>query len=41
MRGGHHAISGAAAWMALAGSAPVLGHVSGLDLWDLAPEQVT
>ncbi|APX34155.1 hypothetical protein BH708_17210 [Brachybacterium sp. P6-10-X1] len=41
MMGGHHAISGTAAWMALAGSAPVLGHVTGLDLWELAPSQVT
>jgi membrane-bound metal-dependent hydrolase YbcI (DUF457 family) len=40
MMGGHHAISGTAAWMALAGSATVLGHVSGLDLWDLSPSQV-
>lgn len=38
--GGHHAISGTAAWMALAGSAPVLEHVAGLDLWDLDPAQV-
>jgi membrane-bound metal-dependent hydrolase YbcI (DUF457 family) len=40
MMGGHHAISGTAAWMALAGSVPVMGHVSGLDLWDLSPAQV-
>ncbi len=40
MMGGHHAISGAAVWMALAGSAPVLGHVTGLDLWELDPAQV-
>ena len=40
MMGGHHAISGTAAWMALAGSAPVLGHAAGLDLWDLSPEHV-
>lgn len=40
MMGGHHAISGTAAWMALAGSAPVMGHVVGLDLWDLDPAQV-
>ncbi|ATG55682.1 hydrolase [Brachybacterium ginsengisoli] len=39
MMGGHHAISGTAAWMALVGSAPVLGHVSGLGLWDLTPGQ--
>lgn len=40
MMGGHHAISGTAAWMALAGSAPVMGLVTGLDLWDLHPSQV-
>ena len=40
MMGGHHAISGTAAWMALAGSAPVMGRVTGLDLWQLDPAQV-
>lgn len=40
MMGGHHAISGTAAWMALAGSAPVMGRVTGLDLWELDPAQV-
>ena len=40
MMGGHHAISGTAAWMALAGSATVMGNVVGLDLWDLDPAQV-
>ena len=29
MMGGHHAISGTAAWMALAGSAPVMGREIG------------
>ncbi|WP_157975699.1 metal-dependent hydrolase [Brachybacterium sp. YJGR34] len=40
MMGGHHAISGTAAWMALAGSASVMGHVTGADLLDLEPAQV-
>ncbi len=40
MLGGHHAISGTAAWMALAGSTTVLGHSAGLDLWDLSSAQV-
>lgn len=40
MMGGHHAISGTAAWMALAGSATVCGHQAGLGLWDLSSEQV-
>lgn len=40
MMGGHHAISGTAAWMALAGSATVRGHQAGLGLWDLSSEQV-
>lgn len=40
MMGGHHAISGTAAWMALAGSATVRGHEAGLGLWDLSSEQV-
>ncbi|MGO3291550.1 metal-dependent hydrolase [Brachybacterium alimentarium] len=40
MMGGHHAISGTAAWLALAGSVPVMGHAAGLDLWDLDPAQV-
>src|SRR5699024_893467 len=40
MRGGHHAISGPAAWMALAGSATVRGHQAGLGLWALSSEQV-
>lgn len=40
MMGGHHAISGTAAWMALAGSVQVLGHPIGLGLWDLDSGQV-
>ncbi|MDN5685260.1 MAG: metal-dependent hydrolase [Brachybacterium sp.] len=40
MMGGHHAISGAAAWMALAGSASMMGHPVGLDLWELDGAQV-
>ncbi|WP_157697152.1 metal-dependent hydrolase [Brachybacterium avium] len=40
MMGGHHAISGTAAWMALAGTATVRGHEAGLGLWDLSSGQV-
>src|SRR5699024_6544385 len=39
MMGGHHAISGTAAWMALAGSATVRGHQAGLGLWALSSAQ--
>lgn len=40
MMGGHHAISGAAAWMALAGSVEIAGHTAGLDLLGLEGMQV-
>src|SRR5699024_4419393 len=40
MMGGHHAISGTAAWMALAGSATVRGHQAGLGLGALSSERV-
>ncbi|MGO1506109.1 MAG: metal-dependent hydrolase [Brachybacterium sp.] len=40
MMGGHHAISGTAAWMALAGSTSMMGHAAGWGLWDLTPAQV-
>lgn len=40
MMGGHHAVSGTAAWMALAGSAHVAGHATGLGLLQLTPGEV-
>lgn len=40
MMGGHHAISGTAAWMALTGSVEVLGRHVGLGLWGLDGAQV-
>ena len=40
MMGGHHAVSGAAAWMALASSAQIAGHPTGLDVMGLDGQQV-
>ncbi|GAA1487755.1 metal-dependent hydrolase [Brachybacterium sacelli] len=40
MMGGHHAISGTAAWMALTGSVEVLDRHVGLGLWSLDGAQV-
>ncbi|WP_346731767.1 metal-dependent hydrolase [Brachybacterium kimchii] len=40
MMGGHHAISGAAAWMALFGSAEISGHSLGIDALSLNGPQV-
>lgn len=40
MMGGHHAVSGTAAWMALAGSAQIAGTATGLDLLDFEVPQV-
>lgn len=40
MMGGHHALSGTAAWMAVAGSAQITGKATGLDLLDLDATQV-
>lgn len=40
MMGGHHAVSGTAAWMAAAGSAQIAGRATGLDLLELEATQV-
>ena len=40
MMGGHHAVSGAAAWLALASSAQIAGHPTGVDVMGLDGQQV-
>ncbi|MFC0674836.1 metal-dependent hydrolase [Brachybacterium hainanense] len=40
MMGGHHAVTGTAAWMAVVGSAEVAGRPLGLGLADLSPAEV-